>query len=99
METGVKEVELRDLWRRYKDEGDDGARERLVVAYSPMVKFVAARLGAALGPLPRPRNRSRPGQARARAAAGADRGRARLETEHDRGRTAGGAAGDRQLLG
>ena len=23
METGVKEVELRDLWRRYKDEGDD----------------------------------------------------------------------------
>ena len=39
--TGVKEVELRDLWRRYKSEGDDGARERLVVAYSPMVKFVA----------------------------------------------------------
>ncbi|HYH54836.1 MAG TPA: RNA polymerase sigma factor WhiG [Solirubrobacterales bacterium] len=48
METGVKEVELRDLWRRYKDEGDDGARERLVVAYSPMVKFVAGRLGAGL---------------------------------------------------
>jgi hypothetical protein len=22
METGVKEVELRDLWRRYKDDGD-----------------------------------------------------------------------------
>ena len=48
METGVKEVELRDLWRRYKDEGDDTARERLVVAYSPMVKFVAGRLGAGL---------------------------------------------------
>jgi RNA polymerase sigma factor for flagellar operon FliA len=48
METGVKEVELRDLWRRYKDEGDEGARERLVVAYSPMVKFVAGRLGAGL---------------------------------------------------
>jgi RNA polymerase sigma factor FliA len=48
METGVKEVELRDLWRRYKDEGDAGARERLVVAYSPMVKFVAGRLGAGL---------------------------------------------------
>src|SRR5215470_13101816 len=43
METGVKEVELRDLWRRYKDAGDDSARERLVVAYSPMVKFVAGR--------------------------------------------------------
>lgn len=48
METGVKEVELRDLWRRYKVEGDQSARERLVVAYSPMVKFVAGRLGAGL---------------------------------------------------
>ena len=48
METGVKEIELRDLWRRYKQEGDNGARERLVVAYSPMVKFVAGRLGAGL---------------------------------------------------
>jgi RNA polymerase sigma factor for flagellar operon FliA len=48
MDTGVKEVELRDLWRRYKDQGDDTARERLVVAYSPMVKFVAGRLGAGL---------------------------------------------------
>src|SRR6478752_87947 len=48
METGVKEVELRDLWRRYKDAGDEAARERLVVAYSPMVKFVAGRLGAGL---------------------------------------------------
>src|ERR1700753_393601 len=48
METGVKEVELRELWRRYKDQGDANARERLVVAYSPMVKFVAGRLGAGL---------------------------------------------------
>jgi RNA polymerase sigma factor for flagellar operon FliA len=48
METGVKEVELRDLWRRYKEEGDASARERLVVAYSPLVKFVAGRLGAGL---------------------------------------------------
>jgi RNA polymerase sigma factor FliA len=48
MDTGVKEVELRDLWRRYKDQGGNTARERLVVAYSPMVKFVAGRLGAGL---------------------------------------------------
>src|SRR5438105_4550025 len=48
METGVKEVELRELWRRYKEQGDATARERLVVAYSPMVKFVAGRLGAGL---------------------------------------------------
>ena len=48
MDTGVKEIELRDLWRRYKANGDQSARERLVVAYSPMVKFVAGRLGAGL---------------------------------------------------
>lgn len=48
MEAGVKEVELRDLWRRYKSEGNEAARERLVVAYSPLVKFVAGRLGAGL---------------------------------------------------
>jgi RNA polymerase sigma factor FliA len=48
METGVKEVELKELWRRYKEQGDPAARERLVVAYSPMVKFVAGRLGAGL---------------------------------------------------
>jgi RNA polymerase sigma factor FliA len=48
METGVKEVELRELWKRYKQSGDSSARERLVVAYSPMVKFVAGRLGAGL---------------------------------------------------
>jgi RNA polymerase sigma factor for flagellar operon FliA len=48
MDTGVKDVELRDLWQRYKDDGDERARERLVVAYSPMVKFVAGRLGAGL---------------------------------------------------
>jgi RNA polymerase sigma factor FliA len=48
METGVKEVELRDLWRRYKQDDDRAARERLVVAYSPLVKFVAGRLGAGL---------------------------------------------------
>jgi RNA polymerase sigma factor for flagellar operon FliA len=48
MESGVKEGELRELWRRYKDSRDPNARERLVIAYSPMVKFVAGRLGAGL---------------------------------------------------
>ena len=50
MEVGVKDTELRELWRRYKREGDAGARERLVVAYAPMVKFIAGRLGAGLPP-------------------------------------------------
>jgi RNA polymerase sigma factor FliA len=48
METKVKAVELRELWRRCKDEGDDRARERLVVAYSPLVKYVAGRMSAGL---------------------------------------------------
>ena len=38
METNLKAIELRDLWRRYKEDGDSGARERLVLAYSPLVK-------------------------------------------------------------
>ena len=48
METNVKAVELRDLWRRYKVEGDEKARERLVVAYSPLVKFIAGRMASGL---------------------------------------------------
>jgi RNA polymerase sigma factor FliA len=48
METNVKAVELRDLWRRYKQDGDERARERLVVAYSPLVKFIAGRMASGL---------------------------------------------------
>src|SRR3954454_3678075 len=48
MEAEVKAFELRELWRRYKEAGDGSARERLVVAYSPLVKFVAGRTGARL---------------------------------------------------
>jgi RNA polymerase sigma factor for flagellar operon FliA len=48
METNVKAVELKDLWRRYKQDGDERARERLVVAYSPLVKFIAGRMASGL---------------------------------------------------
>jgi RNA polymerase sigma factor FliA len=48
METNVKAVELRELWRRYKDQGDERAREQLVVAYSPLVKFIAGRMASGL---------------------------------------------------
>src|ERR671931_207343 len=48
MQTNVKAVELRELWRRYKDQGDERARERLVVAYSPLVKFIAGRMASGL---------------------------------------------------
>jgi RNA polymerase sigma factor FliA len=48
METNVKAVELRELWRRCKEDEDERARERLVVAYSPLVKYVAGRMAAGL---------------------------------------------------
>jgi RNA polymerase sigma factor for flagellar operon FliA len=48
METNVKAIELRDLWRRYKTTGDTRAREDLVVAYSPLVKYVAGRMASGL---------------------------------------------------
>jgi RNA polymerase sigma factor FliA len=48
LETNVKAIELRELWRRYKDERDQRARERLVLAYSPLVKYVAGRMSSGL---------------------------------------------------
>ncbi|SEH15074.1 RNA polymerase sigma factor WhiG [Thermoleophilum album] len=48
METHLKEIELRELWRRYKEDGDEQARERLVLAYSPLVKYVAGRMASGL---------------------------------------------------
>jgi RNA polymerase sigma factor for flagellar operon FliA len=44
----VKAIELRDLWRRYKATGSERAREQLVVAYSPLVKYVAGRMSSGL---------------------------------------------------
>jgi RNA polymerase sigma factor for flagellar operon FliA len=48
LETNVKAIELQDLWRRYKASSDERARERLVVAYSPLVKYVAGRMSSGL---------------------------------------------------
>ena len=48
MEANVKAIELQDLWRRYKSTSDERARERLVVAYSPLVKYVAGRMSSGL---------------------------------------------------
>jgi len=48
LETNVKAIELHDLWRRFKASGDERARERLVVAYSPLVKYVAGRMSSGL---------------------------------------------------
>ncbi len=48
METNLKAIELKDLWSRYKDDGDPRARERLVLAYAPLVKYVAGRMSSGL---------------------------------------------------
>ena len=48
MDTSIKAAELREIWARYKKDGDEKARERLVLAYSPLVKFVAGRMSSGL---------------------------------------------------
>jgi RNA polymerase sigma factor for flagellar operon FliA len=48
LDTNVKAIELKDLWSRYRTSGDERARERLVVAYSPLVKYVAGRMSSGL---------------------------------------------------
>src|SRR3954467_13427288 len=48
LDTRVKSIELKELWRRYKADGSDRAREQLVVAYSPLVKYVAGRMSSGL---------------------------------------------------
>ncbi len=50
MASNLKSNDLREVWRRYKNGRDEWARERLVVAYSPLVKYVAGRTAAGLPP-------------------------------------------------
>jgi RNA polymerase sigma factor for flagellar operon FliA len=37
-----------DLWRKYKRTGDQAIRDRLILTYAPLVKYVAGRLGSGL---------------------------------------------------
>jgi RNA polymerase sigma factor for flagellar operon FliA len=39
---------IEEAWRRFKEAGDDRAREGLILHYSPLVKFVAGRVGVGL---------------------------------------------------
>jgi RNA polymerase sigma factor for flagellar operon FliA len=39
-----------ELWKNFKATGDPAARERLILHYSPLVKFVAGRVGVGLPP-------------------------------------------------
>jgi len=42
------EDELGEIWRRYKASGDPAMRERLILTYAPLVKYVAGKLGTGL---------------------------------------------------
>ena len=44
------EAALHQLWRDYKASGETGLRERLILHYSPLVKYVAGRVGVGLPP-------------------------------------------------
>ena len=41
-------IDVGPLWDEYKANGDQDLRDRLIVHYSPLVKFVAGRVGAGL---------------------------------------------------
>jgi RNA polymerase sigma factor for flagellar operon FliA len=44
------EAKLRELWVDFKATGDPGMREKLILHYSPLVKYVAGRVGVGLPP-------------------------------------------------
>jgi RNA polymerase sigma factor for flagellar operon FliA len=50
--SGRTEVDeaIANLWREFKDTGDTSLRERLILHYSPLVKYVAGRVGVGLPP-------------------------------------------------
>ena len=45
---GPEASKVEALWERFKESGDADARERLILHYSPLVKYVAGRVGAGL---------------------------------------------------
>ena len=44
------ESAIAELWRNYKSTGEERLRERLILHYSPLVKYVAGRVGVGLPP-------------------------------------------------
>ncbi len=44
----TKPDEMQVLWREYRASGDQALRDRLIVTYAPLVKYVAGRLGSGL---------------------------------------------------
>jgi RNA polymerase sigma factor for flagellar operon FliA len=44
----LDEDKVRELWGRYKHHGDQAARDRLILSYAPLVKYVAGRMSNGL---------------------------------------------------
>ncbi|HYJ77184.1 MAG TPA: RNA polymerase sigma factor WhiG [Actinomycetes bacterium] len=49
-EKSAAEAALRELWQQYKKTAETPLRERLILHYSPLVKYVAGRVGVGLPP-------------------------------------------------
>jgi RNA polymerase sigma factor for flagellar operon FliA len=49
-DPGAVEAAIAQLWASFKDSGDPRLRERLILHYSPLVKYVAGRVGVGLPP-------------------------------------------------
>ena len=50
VEKAAVDEAISELWRSFKDSGDLALRERLILHYSPLVKYVAGRVGVGLPP-------------------------------------------------
>jgi len=48
MSSNHDEDEIRQIWKAYRIDGDQKARDRLILTYSPLVKYVAGRLSVGL---------------------------------------------------
>src|ERR671935_632112 len=44
----AKAADMQSLWREYRRTGDQALRDRLIVTYAPLVKYVAGRVGSGL---------------------------------------------------
>jgi RNA polymerase sigma factor for flagellar operon FliA len=44
----TKQHDIAEYWRLYKERGDQRARDQLILAYSPLVKYVAGRMSSGL---------------------------------------------------
>jgi RNA polymerase sigma factor for flagellar operon FliA len=50
VEKSAADAAVRQLWRQFKETAEPALRERLILHYSPLVKYVAGRVGVGLPP-------------------------------------------------